>query len=63
MPDYNKGKIYKIVSPNSDKIYIGSTIRPLKERFWAHMSNWRNGKNRHSTIGAYIATVMSFVFN
>ena len=49
MPDYDKGKIYKIASPNSDKIYIGSTCVSLRDRFWGHMSNWRNGKNRHST--------------
>ena len=33
MRDYTKGKIYKIVSPNCDKIYIGSTITSLRKRF------------------------------
>ena len=54
MPDYDKGKIYKIVSPNSDKIYIGSTITPLTKRFLAHMSDWRKGKSRHSTTSLSI---------
>jgi hypothetical protein len=68
MPDYDKGKIYKIVSPNSDKIYIGSTVQPLKDRFDSHMSNWRNGQNRHSTTafriidkgGAFIQLIEDF---
>ena len=34
MPDYNKGKIYKIVCGNLT--YIGATTRPLCERFAEH---------------------------
>jgi hypothetical protein len=34
---YENGKIYKLVSPNTDKVYIGSTIRSLKERFKEHL--------------------------
>ena len=30
------GKIYKIVSPSTDKIYIGSTVLPLSERLENH---------------------------
>ena len=36
MPDYSKGKIYKLTSENYNKIYIGSTCRTLEERFAAH---------------------------
>jgi hypothetical protein len=32
MPDYSNGKIYKLVSDKTDMIYIGSTVRSLKER-------------------------------
>ena len=38
-PRYSKGKIYKIISPNTEKIYIGSTIVTLKQRFSIHKSN------------------------
>lgn len=33
---YHTGKIYKIVSKQTDKIYIGSTRQILKERFNNH---------------------------
>lgn len=36
MPDYSKGKIYVIRSPNTEKIYIGSTINELHIRFKQH---------------------------
>jgi len=38
MPDYSQGKIYKIVSPNHEKIYIGSTCLTLERRFSLHKS-------------------------
>ena len=36
MPDYQQGKIYMIWSPNTDKVYIGSTVQPLHKRFHEH---------------------------
>ena len=36
MPDYQKGKIYKLWSPQGDEIYIGSTINPLSKRLGQH---------------------------
>jgi hypothetical protein len=36
---YSKGQIYKIVSPNTDKIYIGSTILTLNQRFSNHKND------------------------
>ena len=36
MPDYSKGKIYKLTSSNSDDIYIGSTIQSLAVRKAGH---------------------------
>ena len=38
-PRYIKGKIYKITSSNTEKIYIGSTILPLEVRFSVHKSS------------------------
>ena len=36
MPDYNKAQIYKIVSPNHEKVYYGSTVKTLAQRFTIH---------------------------
>jgi len=35
-PNYQKGKIYKIVSNQTTDVYIGSTIQPLSIRFSGH---------------------------
>ena len=40
---YDNGKIYKISSPHTDKIYIGSTTRCLRERMTEHRNNKVNG--------------------
>ena len=40
MPDYKNGKIYQILSPNTDKVYIGSTTQPLHKRFYEHKSRF-----------------------
>jgi len=37
--DYQKGKIYKIIS--EDKIYIGSTVEKLCSRFGGHKSKYK----------------------
>jgi len=34
--DYSQGKLYRIVSPNHDKVYIGSTVETLEQRFSKH---------------------------
>ena len=39
--NYNNSKIYKIVSPTTAKIYIGSTTQPLCKRIAAHLTNYR----------------------
>ena len=36
MTDYSKTKIYKIWSPNTNLIYIGSTVNTLKIRMSTH---------------------------
>tara|TARA_R110002096_G_scaffold362183_1_gene555287 strand:+ start:225 stop:848 length:624 start_codon:yes stop_codon:yes gene_type:complete len=45
MPDYQKGKIYKLVSDHTDEIYIGSTIQKLCKRLSKHASDFRKGIN------------------
>jgi len=39
------GRVYKITSPNTDKIYIGSTRRSLKRRFIEHIC----GKTKYTS--------------
>ena len=33
MPDYQKGKIYKILNTETEDIYIGCTVQPLNKKF------------------------------
>lgn len=35
------GRIYKLVSTETYKVYVGSTIRKLKERLWEHKKNYK----------------------
>ena len=38
-PNYENGKIYKIVSPNTELVYYGSTVQELRLRFSKHKSD------------------------
>jgi hypothetical protein len=40
MTDYSKGKIYKIVSDSTDKMYIGSTTQLLCQRYGDHKKSY-----------------------
>ena len=49
---YNNGKIYKLVSNHTDKIYIGSTVQTLSKRIGGHRSNYKaylNGRGNNVT--------------
>jgi hypothetical protein len=49
MNKYNEGKIYKITSDHTDKIYIGSTTNNLNTRMIVHKSHynkWKDNKTR-----------------
>ena len=50
MPDYQQGKIYQIWSPNSDKVYIGSTVQHLHKRMYDH---------KHSLTGKSYTTALA----
>ena len=42
MPNYQNGKIYKIISfDNPDICYIGSTVQTLCKRFGGHVANYK----------------------
>jgi hypothetical protein len=56
--DYKNGKIYKITSDSTDKIYIGSTCQPLYKRFGEHKKRYKyflNGKCGKTTSFELIA--------
>ena len=44
MPNYQKGKIYKIISNETDKVYIGSTCDYLSSRLGKHKYSYKKGK-------------------
>ena len=50
MPDYQQSKIYKIISPHTDKIYIGSTTKQYlacrKSGHKAHYKMWKAGNTK-----------------
>lgn len=57
MPDYQEGKIYKIVS--GDLVYIGSTTQSLKARMTGHKTlydSWKRGKSLFITAFPLIET-------
>ena len=41
---YTDGKIYKIISSQTDQLYIGSTIQPLSKRLYEHRRHFQNHK-------------------
>lgn len=45
---YQRGKIYKLVSSQTDKIYIGSTIQKLKYRKSQHEYKYKKNENKSS---------------
>ena len=52
MPDYQKGKIYRIWDKGYNKCYIGSTCEELSRRFSSHKRDYKRGaidKTKYST--------------
>ena len=45
MPDYKQGKIYKLWSPQSEEIYIGSTTQSLAKRKSQHKGQHKGMKD------------------
>ena len=54
MPDYNNGKIYKIIDSENKVIYIGSTTEQLCKRY---------SKHKHKAIGNKIILLENFPCN
>ena len=50
--NYENGKVYKLISDHTDKIYIGSTCQPLSKRKNQHKTNYKkydDGKHHYIT--------------
>jgi len=56
MPDYTKGKIYKICSNNPDivEVYYGSTVQPLCERIAGHRASYKRWIDGNTKFGCSI---------
>ena len=48
MVNYQNGKIYMIITENSNDIYVGSTVQTLKRRLEQHECKYRKGVYRSS---------------
>ena len=48
MSKYQNAKVYKIVSPHTDKVYVGSTCATLKDRLAGHISKFKNDNDTTS---------------
>ena len=57
MPDYQKGKIYKLWSPSKNLIYYGSTVETLASRLAKHKSHYKK-HNDDNTKTNYIASFL-----
>lgn len=56
MPDYKHGKIYKVVSDNTNDVYIGSTAYPrLSWRYRQHLYSSRTYPGRCSADTVVLA--------
>ena len=52
--DYKNGKIYKITSNSTDKIYIGSTCQLLCKRIAKHRGNYKEFLDgKYSNVSSY----------
>ncbi len=57
MNKYHYSQIYKITNPNTDKVYVGSTIQTLPQRFLGHIRDYKclkNGTGRKHTDSCFI---------
>jgi hypothetical protein len=49
MPDYQKGKIYKLWSPSKNLVYYGSTTQSISQRLTDHIKRKNNNNERQYT--------------
>jgi len=66
MPDYQKGKIYKLWCPDNDLVYIGSTTQPLHIRLGGHKKRGNNCNSKllfEASNNVKIELIEEFVCN
>ena len=56
MCDYQNAKVYKIVDPNEEMVYIGSTTQALSKRFAAHRSTHKKLTGGKCTVSSIFNT-------
>ena len=52
MPNYQSAKIYKLTSEFTNRVYLGSTTKPLTKRLQGHKDHnkqWKNGNRGYMT--------------
>jgi hypothetical protein len=49
MAELITGRIYSIRSPNTEMVYIGSTIQKLHRRFKKHITEWKSLKKKYTS--------------
>ena len=49
MPDYQKGKIYKLWSPSKNLVYYGSTTETISRRLSKHLTDYNRYNNKTTT--------------
>jgi hypothetical protein len=57
MPDYQKGKIYKLISPSKNLVYYGSTIQTLSQRLGGHIRDKKvviKTNNKHRSCSSFL---------
>ena len=60
---YQNGKIYKLISPHTNKIYIGSTYKTLEQRYNNHRRHFSLWKNNNETKNNYVTSYDLFELN
>jgi hypothetical protein len=64
MPNYAEGKIYAIKSPETDKVYIGSTTQSLNKRFIGHKHDAvKNNSCKSKELFQYKDTYIELIEN
>jgi hypothetical protein len=58
MPDYQKGKIYKLWSPSKNLVYYGSTCETLSQRLAKH--KYSNKLNNEGNMKRYCSSSLIF---
>ena len=58
MPDFSKGKIYKLVSNISSDVYVGSCLVDLSKRLYQHKSKSNKAVSKSMFINDAIITIV-----